>query len=179
MIRKLDHHEIVHRQVAQARLPRIPFAVVLDDIRSLNNVGAIFRTADGAGIEKLWLCGITGYPPQGEIARTALGAEESVPWQYASRAVDVVREHRARGYQIVLLEQAEGSVFYNEFLPSGPVCLVVGNEVEGVGDELAKLADAVVEIPMFGVKNSLNVAVAFGVAAFHLGGALRRHLGYN
>ncbi len=176
-MRKLTHAQIVDRQVARSQEPRIPVAVVLDNIRSLNNVGAIFRTADGAGIEKIWLCGITGYPPQGEIARTALGAEESVAWEYAKDVLDVVRRHKARGYQVVLLEQAEESISYDEFIPDKPVCLVVGNEVEGVMEELVQLADVVVEIPMAGVKNSLNVAVAFGVAAFHLARLFSRRRG--
>ena len=102
-MQKLTHAQIVDRQVVQSQKQRIPVCVVLDNIRSLNNVGAIFRTADGAGIEKLWLCGITGYPPQGEIAKTALGAEESVVWEYAKDILEVVRQHKARGYQIVLL----------------------------------------------------------------------------
>jgi tRNA G18 (ribose-2'-O)-methylase SpoU len=167
-MRKLTHEEIVSRQIKNSMQKRAPVSVVLDNIRSLNNVGAIFRTADGAGIEKLWLCGITGYPPQGEISKTALGAEENVPWAYAKNAVDVIKDHKLRGYQIVLLEQAEGSVAHDEFIPTSPVCLVVGNEIDGIADELANMADAAIEIPMQGVKNSLNVAVAFGVAAFSL-----------
>ena len=168
MIRKLTHEEIVSRQVSCMAQPRAAVAVVLDNIRSLNNVGAIFRTADGAGIEKLWLCGITGYPPRGEISKTALGAEENVPWAYATKALDVVLKYREQGYQIILLEQAHGSVDYDKFHSASPVCLVVGNEIDGVAGELAELADGAVEIPMRGVKNSLNVAVAFGVAVFHL-----------
>ncbi|MBF0331854.1 MAG: RNA methyltransferase [Candidatus Omnitrophica bacterium] len=167
-MRKLTHEEIVGRQFKASMQKRAPVSVVLDNIRSLNNVGAIFRSADGAGIEKIWLCGITGYPPQGDISKTALGAEESVAWAYARSAMDVIHDHRARGYQILLLEQAEGSIPYDEFVPRSPVCLVVGNEVDGVADELVRLADAAIEIPMCGVKNSLNVAVAFGVVAFRL-----------
>ncbi len=173
MIRPLSHAEIVDRQVARSRQARVPVAVVLDNIRSLHNVGAIFRSGDGAGIEKLWLCGITGYPPQGEIAKTALGAEESVSWEYAKDTVDVIRRHKDMGYEIVLLEQADRSIPYNEFIPVGPVCLVVGNEVDGVSPQAALLADSAVEIPMAGVKNSLNAAVAFGIVAFHLSRCLK------
>ena len=176
-MRKLTHAQIVDRQVARSQSVRIPVSVVLDNIRSLHNVGAIFRSADGAGIEKLWLCGITGYPPQGEIAKTALGAEESVAWEYAEDAIEVVRQHKARGYQIVLLEQVDTSISYDEFIPDKPVCLVVGNEVDGIMDELEQLADAALEIPMAGVKNSLNVAVAFGIVAFHLTRVLSRRRG--
>jgi 23S rRNA (guanosine2251-2'-O)-methyltransferase len=176
-MQKLTHVQIVDRQVVRSQNPRIPVSVVLDNIRSLNNVGSIFRTADGAGIEKIWLCGITGYPPQGDIAKTALGAEESVAWEYAQDVVEVVRQHKARGYQIVLLEQVDASISYDAFIPDKPVCLVVGNEVDGIMDELAQLADVAVEIPMAGVKNSLNVAVAFGVVAFHLTCAFSRSRG--
>ncbi len=172
-LRKLTHEEVVRRQIPRSRMARVPIVALLDNIRSLNNVGAIFRTADGAGIEKLWLCGITGYPPQGGIAATALGAEDSMAWEYASDAADVIGRYKALGYQVVLLEQAEGAVAYDAFMPAGPVCLVLGNEVEGVADTLVKLADAAIEIPMAGVKNSLNVAAAFAVAVFHL----RRSLG--
>lgn len=176
-MKKLTHTQIVDRQVLRSQDPRVPVSVVLDNIRSLHNVGAIFRTADGAGIEKLWLCGITGYPPQGDIAKTALGAEESVVWEYARDVLEVVRRHKAQGFQIVLLEQAEGSVAYDEFFPDKPVCLVVGNEVGGIMEELAELADTAIEIPMAGVKNSLNVAVAFGVAVFHLNRVFARKRG--
>ena len=174
MMRKLTHTEIARRQVRSSRQPRMPVSVVLDNIRSLHNVGAIFRTADGAGVEKLWLCGITGYPPQGEIAKTALGAEESVVWEYAKDVVEVVCAHKANGYQIVVLEQVEGGLAYDRFIPSAPVCLVVGNEVDGISDELVKLADVAVEIPMWGVKNSLNAATAFGVVVFYLSCKLRK-----
>ena len=176
-MRKLTHAEIVVRQVTRSQAPRIPVAVLLDNVRSLHNVGAIFRTADGAGLEKVWLCGITGYPPQGEISKTALGAEESVPWEYAKDVLEVVRVYKERGYQIVLVEQAESSIPYDEFLPEKPLCLVLGHEVDGVKEELVKLADVVIEIPMSGVKNSLNVAVAFGVVAFHLAGVFSRRRG--
>jgi tRNA G18 (ribose-2'-O)-methylase SpoU len=170
---KLTHAQIVARQISENRKPKAPFAVILDNIRSLQNVGAIFRTADGAGVEKLWLCGITGYPPQGGIASTALGAEESVPWEYAKDASEIVRGYKTAGYQIVLLEQTDESVPYDGFIPRGPVCLVVGHEADGVTAGLTGLADAAIEIPMAGVKNSLNVAVAFGIAAFHLARSLR------
>ncbi|MBF0486142.1 MAG: RNA methyltransferase [Candidatus Omnitrophica bacterium] len=167
-MRKLTHEEIIARQVQKTREPRIPLVVVLDNIRSLYNVGAIFRTADGIGVSKLWLCGITGYPPQGDIAKTALGAEDSVPWEYSKDVVSVVRRLKQEKYKIVLLEQMEESVPYERFLPDGPVALVVGNEVEGVCDEVCALADKALEIGMLGVKNSLNVAIAFGVVAFDL-----------
>ncbi|MBF0618972.1 MAG: RNA methyltransferase [Candidatus Omnitrophica bacterium] len=171
-MRKLSHEEVIARQMTQCRLPRVPVVAVLDNIRSLNNVGSMFRTADGAGLQKLYLCGITGYPPQGDIAKTALGAEESVAWEYRKDIVMTLQELKARGYTIVILEQAERAIACEEYKPQGPVCLVVGNEVEGVSDAVAALADIAIEIPMRGVKNSLNVSVAFGVAVFFLRQAL-------
>ncbi|MBF0122277.1 MAG: RNA methyltransferase [Candidatus Omnitrophica bacterium] len=165
-MRKLSHEEIVSRQVNQSRTIRVPIVVVLDNIRSLHNVGAIFRTADGIGIEKIFLCGITGYPPQSDIAKTALGAEESVVWEYRQDVIEVVKELKLKGFQIVVLEQAEGAVSYEDFEPQGPVALVVGNEVDGVNEGAISLCDQTIEIVMRGIKNSLNVAVAFGVVGF-------------
>lgn len=168
MIEKLSHEQIVARQIAGLGASRPALAVVLEDIRSLNNVGSIFRTADGAGVEKLWLCGYTGYPPQSGIAKTSLGAEESVSWEYRSSSVEVVRQLKQEGYRIVLLEQARDSHEIGTFFPSGKICLVLGNEIEGVSLQLCALADDVLEIPMRGIKNSLNVSVAFGIAAYFL-----------
>ncbi|MBF0510859.1 MAG: RNA methyltransferase [Candidatus Omnitrophica bacterium] len=168
MIRKLSHEEIIARQVQRVKNRRLPLCVLLNNIRSLHNVGNMFRTADGAGIQKVWLCGITGYPPQGGIAKTALGAENHVPWEYREDPVSLVQELKTQGYQIVLLEQMQGAVSYDAFTPKFPVCLVVGNEVEGISDSLAKWANAAIEIDMDGIKNSLNVAVAFGIAVYQI-----------
>ncbi|MBF0489328.1 MAG: RNA methyltransferase [Candidatus Omnitrophica bacterium] len=167
-MRKLTHEEIVHRQTKKLDDARLPFCVMLNDIRSLYNVGAIFRTADGVGVEKIWLCGITGYPPQSGIAKTSLGAEDSVPWEYREDGLKLLKELKAQGYQIVLLEQVQGAKAYDRFIPKTPVCLVLGNEISGVSDPLLELCDVAVEIDMAGVKNSLNVAVAFGVMAYQV-----------
>jgi len=172
-MRKLTHEEIVSRQVKKADSPRLPLCVVLNNIRSLHNVGTIFRTADGAGVEKIWLCGITGYPPQGGIAKTALGAEDHVPWEYREDVPGLLKELKGNGYQIVLLEQMEGSVDHDLFKARAPVCLVVGNEVDGITEALQNLSDAAIEIEMDGIKNSLNVAVAFGIAVFQLRSQLK------
>ena len=167
-MRKLTHEEIVSRQVAKLNDQRLPFCVVLNNIRSLHNVGSIFRTADGVGIEKIWLCGCTGYPPQSGISKTALGAEAHVPWEYREDVLSVVRGLKSKGYQIVLLEQIQGSVSHDVFIPKSPICLVIGNEITGIADELIALSDAAIEIDMAGIKNSLNVAVAFGVVAYQI-----------
>ncbi len=168
MMRKLAHEEIVHRQTKKSQAARLPFCVVLNNIRSLYNVGSIFRTADGVGIEKLWLCGITGYPPQSGIAKTALGAQENVPWEYRKDIMPLLRELKKKDYQIVLLEQVKGSVPHDEFAPQAPVCLVIGNEVSGISDELTSICDRAVEIDMAGIKNSLNVSVAFGIIGYQI-----------
>jgi len=173
-MRKLTHTEIVERQLSKATQSRLPLCVVVNDIRSLHNVGSIFRTCDGAGVEKLWLCGITGYPPQSEISKTALGAEERVAWEYQKDIVSVIKKLKQQHYQIVLLEQTEDSVMYERFQPQAPTCLVIGNEIGGISDELLPLADAAVEIEMQGIKNSLNVAVAFGIVVYHFHTCFRK-----
>ena len=166
-MRKLSHPELLARQQERQEDPKLPFCVVLNNIRSLYNVGSIFRTADGVGVEKLWICGITGYPPDTQISKTALGAEKKVPWEYRMDAREVLRELKTLGYQIVFLEQLAESIPYQDFQPAQPVCLVIGNEVSGVSEELISLCDKTLEIEMAGLKNSLNVAVAFGVVAYH------------
>ena len=172
-MRKLTHEEVVQRQIDLMSKPRLPFVVILNNIRSLYNVGSIFRTADGAGVEKIWICGITGHPPNNQISKTALGAEENVAWEYREDIHSVLGELREAGYQIVLLEQMEESLPYQEFKPSTPVCLIVGNEIEGVSRNILSLCDQAVEIEMAGIKNSLNVSVAFGIIAYHIKGCLQ------
>ncbi len=174
-MRKLTHKEIVSRQneLQRESVTTIPLTVVVNNIRSLHNVGSIFRTADGVGVEKIWLCGITGYPPHSQIAKTALGAETRVKWDHAYDAQDVIGDLKKKGYQIVLLEQTDKSISYHRFVPASLVCLVVGNEIQGVCDELVALSDASVEIEMAGHKNSLNVGVAFGIVAYHFRNCLK------
>ena len=174
LISKLTHQEIISRQVKKAEKRKLPLCVVLNNIRSLHNVGTIFRTADGAGVAKIWLCGITGYPPQSGIAKTALGAENHVSWEYREDVIGLIKELKNQGYQIVLLEQMHGSVAHDAFKAKSPVCLVIGNEITGIVEELEKLSDAAIEIEMDGIKNSLNVAVAFGVAVYQLRGQLKK-----
>jgi len=173
-MRKFTHHEIVQRQSQKMRERRLPFCVLLNNIRSLHNVGAIFRTADGVGIEKIWLCGITGYPPRSEITKTALGAEKRIPWEYKKEATTVLAQLKKANYQIIFLEQMEESIPYQKFRPKVPCCLVMGNEITGVEEKLLPFGDAAIEIEMVGIKNSLNVAVAFGIVAYHIRNSLRR-----
>ncbi|MEZ4774299.1 MAG: RNA methyltransferase [Bacteroidia bacterium] len=146
-----------------------PVTVILDNIRSMHNVGAVFRTADAFLIEKVILCGITPIPPHREIRKTAIGAEESVSWEYQPNIVSVVASLKAEGYKIFSVEQTDQSIPLNQFLPSYEKCAVVfGNEVEGVSQEIVDISDVSVEIPQFGTKHSLNVSVAAGIVLYKL-----------
>ena len=177
-MRKLTHHENVLRQEKKMLLPRIALTVVLNNIRSLYNVGSIFRTSDGLGVKKLWLCGITGHPPHPQLMKTALGAEMKVAWEHHPDVYYVLEKMKEDGYQIILLEQTDRSIPLDQCEISAPVCLVLGNEIEGVSERLLSLCDRSVEIEMDGMKNSLNVAVAFGIAAHHFRGGLKNKARY-
>ena len=142
--------------------------VILHNIRSLFNIGSIFRTADGAGVSKIYLTGYTGCPPRPDISKTALGADEFVSWEYHKDPVALIKRLRKEGIQIVALERAKKSTDILKFKPKYPVCMILGNEIEGVTKEFLKLSDKVVEIPMCGKKESLNVSVAFGVAIYNI-----------
>ncbi len=146
----------------------LPAAVLLENVRSLYNVGAFFRTADAVGLERLYLAGITGYPPQKMIAKTALGAEETVPWEYAPDSRRQVRELRARNYEIAAIETSVHAVDLFDWKPRFPVCILFGHETDGLTLELAAEADTHVRIPMLGRKHSLNVATAGGVVLYEL-----------
>lgn len=148
-----------------------PLEGLLDNIRSVFNVGAIFRTADGAGFRRLHLCGITATPDHRKVAKTALGAEESVPWRRHYSALDAIKTLKREGYRLWALEGEEGaqSIFQvDSFALVDPVVLVVGNELAGIDPEVQAACHRLLYIPMVGVKESLNVAVAFGIAAYHL-----------
>lgn len=142
------------------------FVLILPDIRSCHNVGAMFRTADACGVEKIWLCGYTPVPPRPEIAKVALGAETWLPWEQASDPVIVVQDLKKQGYIIVALEKNVTSVDIGAAELLKPVALIVGNEVTGVGADLLALADVVAHIPMYGRKESLNVSVAAGIGMY-------------
>lgn len=146
----------------------LPAAVLLDNVRSMYNVGAFFRAADGAGLEKLCLCGITAYPPKKAISKTALGAEESVRWEHDWDAVKMAEELRRSGFELAAIETGPHSVDLFDWQPRFPVCVAFGNEVEGLRPELLEMADTHVRIPMLGRKNSLNVATAGGIVLYEL-----------
>lgn len=144
--------------------------IVLDDIRSLNNIGAVFRTADAFLVEKIFLCGITATPPHKDITKTALGATESVSWEYAKKVEEVIFDLRAQGVQIISIEQAEGatSLFDIEVVSGKKYALVFGNEVKGVSQEVVSKSDQVVEIPQYGTKHSLNISVSAGIVIWEM-----------
>jgi tRNA G18 (ribose-2'-O)-methylase SpoU len=144
--------------------------VVLDDIRSMHNVGSVLRTADAFLCKQVILCGITPRPPHREIRKTAIGAEESVDWRYAENAMEAVTLLKNEGYQLLAVEQAEGSTSLPDFQPQpdAKYALIVGHEIDGVKQEIIDLCDICLEIPQFGTKHSLNVSVATGIAMFHL-----------
>ena len=146
----------------------LPVAVLLDNVRSLYNTGAFFRTADAAGVEKLYLGGITGRPPKRALTKTALGAEERVPWEHAWDPVPWIESLRGRGYEIAAVETTVHAVDLFDWQPCFPVCLVFGHEVDGIRPEVGRLCDIHVRIPMLGIKHSLNVATAGGVVIYEL-----------
>lgn len=178
-MRKLTHDEISENRSTLDTLykvKKLPVYVLLDSIRSSYNVGSIFRTSDGAMIEKLILCGYTPHPPRADlnngkkdILKTALGSTESVSWEYIKNPLNAVKEIKSRGIKICALELTENSKPYFEITKKDfPVCLVIGNEITGVSQDLLDLCDYSIEIPQYGIKQSLNVAVAYGIAIFEL-----------
>jgi 23S rRNA (guanosine2251-2'-O)-methyltransferase len=147
---------------------KLPVRVILENVRSLYNVGAFFRTCDAAGVAALDLCGITGYPPHKEIHKTALGAEASVRWRHRPAATELARELRDAGHELAAVETSLHAVDLFDWKPSFPVCVVFGNEVDGIHLDLSRMCDTHVRIPMLGSKHSLNVATAGGVVIYEL-----------
>jgi len=158
--REVDFEEFLRRERAT------PLYVVLDNIRSAYNVGSIFRTADAAGIARLYLCGVTAYPPNMKLEKTSLGSTWYVPWDYYRDAVEAVRALKQQGIAVASLETTDKSINYLDFDFPSPVSLVLGNEISGVSMEIMKESDFILQIPTWGMKNSLNVATAFGIVAY-------------
>lgn len=144
------------------------FYVVCDNIRSLENIGSIFRTADAIGVDKIFLCGISGTPPNHKISKTALGAENTVPFEYQRQTGRLINKLKKEGVNIVALEQGGKSMLYTKFKPNFPLALVIGNEVKGVSKKVLKEADEIVFLPMKGNKESLNVSVSFGIMGYYI-----------
>ena len=144
------------------------FYVICDNIRSLENIGSIFRTADALGVSKIFLCGISGKPPHHKISKTALGAEETIPFEYCRQIGRLIDKLKKDKIQIIALEQDKKAIDYRKFKPKFPLALIVGNEVEGVSRKILKKSDKIIFLPMSGQKESLNVSVAFGVAGYEI-----------
>jgi 23S rRNA (guanosine2251-2'-O)-methyltransferase len=169
-LRKLKLDELNRATVNEFKAQqKLPVTVVLDSVRSMHNVGSIFRTCDGFAVEKVCLCGITGQPPHREIEKTALGATQSVNWEYYLTPVEAIDQLRQEGYQIIAIEQAENSIMLNFFTPkeNEKYALIFGNEVNGVSDEAMAKIDTCIEIPQFGTKHSFNVVVSAGIVLWH------------
>jgi len=145
-----------------------PFYVICDNIRSLENIGSIFRTADALKIDKVFLTGICGKPPNDKISKTALGAEKWIDWEYCASAWKLIERLKKDKVSIIALEQTEKSLPYTKLKPKFPLALVIGNELKGVSPSILKRADKKIYLPMFGKKESLNAAVAFGIAAYEI-----------
>lgn len=171
MNRKLENSELGRLDVdAFKKAEKTPIIVVLDNIRSLNNTGSVFRTADAFRIQKIYLCGITATPPHKDIRKTALGATESVDWEYRKNTLELVGELKAMGVHTIAVEQAENATMLNDFesKPHETLALIFGNEVKGVSQDVVTACDSVLEIPQFGTKHSLNISVSVGVVVWDL-----------
>lgn len=170
-MRKLLNEELDRLSVEDfKRADKIAIWVVLDNVRSLNNIGSVFRTADAFRLEGLYLCGITATPPHREIHKTALGATESVHWEYRKETTEAISELKEKGYQIYSVEQTEGAVMLDELqLPvDRKYALVFGHEIRGVEQQVVDMSDYCIEIPQFGTKHSLNISVAAGIVIWEL-----------
>lgn len=165
-MKKLSILELNRMQLTDYReADKVPFVVVLDNVRSLHNVGSVFRTSDAYRVERIFLCGVTATPPSAEIHKTALGAEDSVAWQYFKDTRDAVNQLHEEGYTIFSIEQVEGSTALQELhLEKGKkYAVILGNEVKGVQQEVVDMSDACIELPQYGTKHSLNVSVTAGI----------------
>ncbi|MDT0649743.1 RNA methyltransferase [Autumnicola edwardsiae] len=169
--RKLKNSELDRKSVEEFReASKTPIIVILDNIRSLNNIGSVFRTADAFLIQKIYLCGITAQPPHKDIQKTALGATETVAWEYAEDVLDLVEKLKKNDIKVFSVEQAEGSIMLNDFQPQQEetIAVVFGNEVKGVQQSVVSASDGIIEIPQLGSKHSLNIAVSTGVVLWDL-----------
>ncbi|WP_412561712.1 RNA methyltransferase [Winogradskyella sp. MIT101101] len=169
MKRKLKNEELDRLEVSEFKdAEKSPIIIILDNIRSLNNIGSVFRTSDAFLIEKIYLCGITAQPPHNDIRKTALGSTETVDWEYAENTLEVVKKLKAKNIKIASIEQAENATMLNDFKPQANTkyAFVFGNEVKGVAQEIVDASDVVIEIPQYGTKHSLNISVSCGVVVW-------------
>ncbi len=165
-MRKLKNEELDRLEVSEFKTAeKTPIIIILDNIRSLNNIGSVFRTSDAFLIEKIYLCGITAQPPHNDIRKTALGSTETVDWEYAENTLDLVEKLKVEGVKVCSIEQAERATMLNNFKPQSKTkyAFVFGNEVKGVAQNVVNKSDVVIEIPQYGTKHSLNISVSCGV----------------
>ncbi len=170
-MRKLKNSELKRLNIDEfKKASKTPIIVVLDNIRSLNNIGSVFRTCDAFLIEKIYLCGITASPPHKDIHKTALGSTETVEWEYAKNTLDIINKLRKENISTISVEQTEDSTFLNDFRPNinKTYAVVFGNEVKGVSQQVVDASDIVIEIPQFGTKHSLNISVSAGVVIWDI-----------
>ena len=170
-MRKLKNIELNRKNIDEFKKSvKTKLTIILDDVRSLNNIGSVFRTSDAFLIEKIYLCGITATPPHKDIQKTALGSTESVDWAYAESTIELVQKLQADKVQVLSIEQAENATMLDTFTPkpNQTYALVFGNEVKGVSQEVVNLSDDVIEIPQYGTKHSLNISVSCGVVVWDL-----------
>lgn len=169
MKRKLKNEELDRLEVLEFKAAqKTPILIILDNIRSLNNIGSVFRTSDAFLVEKIYLCGITAQPPHNDIRKTALGSTETVDWEYAENTIDIINKLKSEDVKICSIEQAEKATMLNDFkpLPNKKYALVFGNEVKGVSQNVVDASDIVIEIPQYGTKHSLNISVSCGVVVW-------------
>lgn len=170
-MRKLKNKELNRLNLEEFKnKKKVPIVIILDNVRSAHNVGSVFRTSDAFLIEKIMLCGICPVPPKNEIRKTALGATESVDWQYFNDSTDCIKGLKEKGYTIISIEQADNAIDLNNYSieKSRKIALVFGNEVNGVSDKIINLSDSVIEIPQHGTKHSFNVSVSVGIVLWDL-----------
>ncbi|WP_395045184.1 RNA methyltransferase [Flavobacterium sp.] len=170
-MRKLENIELERKSVEDFKnSKKTPIIIILDDIRSLNNIGSVFRTCDAFLIEKIYLCGITAIPPNKEIHKTALGATETVAWEYHSNVLEVISNLKENSVKVLAIEQVENSILLNNFTPiqDHKYALVFGNEVYGVSQDAIKMCDGTLEIPQLGTKHSLNISVSAGIVIWDI-----------
>jgi len=168
-MRKLKNSELARLSVEDFKTAeKTPIIVVLDNVRSLNNIGSVFRTCDAFLVEKIYLCGITATPPHKDIHKTALGSTEAVDWEYVENIMDLVQRLKSENIKVISIEQAENATMLNGFTPQPQTtyALVFGNEVKGVSQKTVSASDVVLEIPQFGTKHSLNISVSVGVVVW-------------
>ncbi len=170
-MRKLANSELQRLEIEEfKKASKTPLIVILDNVRSLNNIGSVFRTSDAFLIEKIFLCGITATPPNKEIHKTALGATESVDWEYTEETLSVVQRLQAENVCVISIEQTENAVMLNDFKPElgKKYAIIFGNEVKGVEQKVVSACDGVIEIPQYGTKHSLNISVSAGIVIWDL-----------